>query len=53
MVRIAGIDEKESVEVVNACGQIVYSGADHEIAMPSAGIYIVRASSHVRKVIVR
>ena len=53
VLRIAGIDEKENVEVVNACGQVVYSGDEREIAMPSAGLYVVRAGSHVRKVIVR
>lgn len=47
---VSGIDNAV-VEVYNLSGQLVYSGTDTVINMPSKGIYIVRVSGQTFKVI--
>ncbi len=50
---IDGIGDSQTVHVINALGFTVYHGTDHEIDLPTAGVYVVKVMGQTLKLNVK
>lgn len=49
-ISVTGVD---CVTIVNVDGRVIYSGADTEVTLPAAGIYLVKTGTTTIKVVVK
>lgn len=52
-IRISGATDEAVVDVYGIGGQLVYRGTDRTIAVPTAGVYVVKVSGKVVKIIIK